>query len=646
MDEEPTTDATPLGELFPGMVDLPGEPTHDTIGGPLRSYLERRGELTWAGLGALSPSEIAQLPHLGPVRTKRILSNLSTLMGAQSVRRERLAGSSATDSAQRLLSAVEEVAAWAVGNGRAGSVLDALLEAVRSDASDRPFAELQILSELPAADVAPPALVRCYDPVIAATEMIAAFDERERAILDRVLDFDGSAPTLQEIGDRFEVSRERIRQIEIKVRRRLDTALAERDMRALVAAADRLRERLGAAVPAGLLAVEFAAYPPDLLDRLILHLAGPYHFDGDWYVLSAVGDFAAAVMSAFESVADKGVASAAALTDALVALGVRPEHVDRVITGDARFRVMEDTVIDWRGSMAAKAVLCLGLAGAPLSMEEIAEFVRPSSEQGMLNQIYAGGQIIKVGKGRYALAEWDMERFPGIEPTLAARLADGPRPLDVLSAELADAYGVSPNSVHAIASTHPGFLVEDGQVMLRPPDRPYIPSSDLERTRACYSIEGVWTWRTEVTTDLLRGIGPRLPEAFAVHLGGSPLSRGSITSPVGSIGLSWARQPQIGSLRAAARSLDAEEGDWLFVRRVRPSAIDFMLVRAGDLGDEPEQRLRGLIGAPGSTVELEQVLADALGLRGSVNHDLAEERAALLARREQDLVELLDALTG
>jgi hypothetical protein len=83
---------------------------------------------------------------------------------------------------------------------------------------------------------------------------------------------------------------------------------------------------------------------------------------------------------------------------------------------------------------------------------------------------------------------------------------------------------------------------------------------------------------------------------------------------------------RVGSLRAAARSLDAEVGDWVLVRRVRTSAVDFILVRAADLGDDPERRLRGLIGAPEST------------------GDLAEERSALLARREQDLVVLLDAL--
>lgn len=41
---------------------------------------------------------------------------------------------------------------------------------------------------------------------------------------------------------------------------------------------------------------------------------------------------------------------------------------------------------------------------------------------------------------------------------------------------------------------------------------------------------------------------------------------------------------------------------------------------------------------------LEVVLADALGLLGTINHDLREERAVLEQRREADLVALLDRI--
>jgi hypothetical protein len=74
--------------------------------------------------------------------------------------------------------------------------------------------------------------------------------------------------------------------------------------------------------------------------------------------------------------------------------------------------------------------------------------------------------------------------------------------------------------------------------------------------------------------------------------------------------------------------------------------VDLTLVRADELADDPELRLRALLGAGGSASSLEQVLADALGLAGTVNHDLADERAVLVARKERMLLDLLDAIDG
>jgi len=644
VDEDTATDDIPLGDLLPGLADLPGTPSKELLGGPLSRHLARQDQLRWSSLAAISPADIAAVSGIGPVRIKEILSRLSSFVALDTARIDRPEPSAASDIASGLVEAVMEIAAWAVGTGRDESLLDAISAASEADSVDAPLAQLDWLAHVPASAICTPERARAHDPVAVASDLIASFDDRERAVLERVLDFDRSAPTLQEIGERFDVTREHIRQIEKRIRTKLGQALGSPTTRPLVAAADRLRDRLGAAVPARLLVGEFAEYPPDPIDRLILHLAGPYRFDGDWYVLSALGDFSAAVRSAFESVAEDGIAPFAAFVDALTELGLKPEHA-RVAALDAkRFRVVDDLVLDWSGSLATKATIGLRIAGHPMSISEIIDFVRPNSDRGLSNQVHADDRIVRVGVNRFALSEWGMNEFPGLVPTMVQRLSSGPMDVEQLRSELSREYSVSPNSVTIMASTHPAFLLESGVVMLRPEDRPYIPDDNIEGTRSCYLIDGVWSWRVPVDHDILRGSGRQIPEAFAVHLGAAPLESGSLDSPVGPIHLSWTQHPAIGSLRAAARSLDAVEGDWMFVRRVRPSAIDFRLAPAAAVGDDPEQMLRCLIGAPDSDGDIEQVLADALGLRGSVNHDLAEERAALVARREHDLVELLDRI--
>ena len=193
-----------------------------------------------------------------------------------------------------------------------------------------------------------------------------------------------------------------------------------------------------------------------------------------------------------------------------------------------------------------------------------------------------------------------------------------------------------------MAGTHPAFLLEDGVVRLRPADQRYVPKTSLTATRGCFVVDGCWSLCIRVDHDFLRGSGRQLPEAFAVHLGLEPLGSGKVRTPVGSTLLRWGQSPNVGSLRLLGEHLDVELGDLVFLRRNSPSSVDAVVVRQADLPEDPDLRLRALVGSPGAGGELEQVLSDALGLRGTVNHDFTEERDALLERGESDLVELLD----
>jgi len=653
--DEAASDGTPLGDILPGLASLPSQPTSEMIGGPLAAYLFKQQNLTWLGLAETTTQEIARIPNVGPIRTKKMISNLRSLLSSFGPPPAPNTQPVLDKQRTQIVQAIGDLSAWSVSNGNPGSVLDAIKSAIDSKAADGPLAALRLLAELPAEDVASAESIRAYDPVIAAKELIESFDEREQATLERVFDLDGSAPTLEALGLRFNVTRERIRQIEGMVVERLGVALNEPANRSLNTAADRLGDRLGSAIPSDQLAGEFAVFPPDVLDRLILHLAGPYKFDGDWFLLSSLLDrevgrgqmtFKDRVRATFEAVEENGLAPLAAVLDALAEVGIRPEYTMKALAADKQLLVREDFVLDWKGSYVDKSIIALLIAGRPLTKEELVAFVKPGSEQGMSNQLHIDDRISKVGIGKFALAQWQLEEYEGIVPAMLDRLAAGPVELEVLKGELARDYGVSQNSVGMLASTHPVFLQEAGVVMIRPEDRPYIPNTNIEGTKCCYLIDGVWSWRIPVDRDVLRGSGRQLPEAFAAHLGAAPVSKGSLDSPVGPVHLAWLQYPSIGSLRAAARSMDAEEGDWMFVRRVRPSEIDFQILRASDIPSDPAGELRALVGAAGSQLSLEQVLADAMGLRGSINHDLAEERAALVARKEDDLVRLLDAAEG
>lgn len=630
----------PLAESFPEMEDLPGAPDPGILGGPITKYLDKIGDRSWKALGRLTPDELLELPHVGRSRLEKLTAALVNLVGSAPSAPQRQEGLD-----PRISDALVTIASWASGTGRAGSLLDALFAATADDQADAPRRAIELLRSVPVSALADQEMVAQHDPVVIAERIIESCDEREREILERILDVDHDYPTLEEVGLRFGVTRERIRQIETNVKTRIEAATERSDHLSLVAAAQALSDRLGAAIPLDEIQTEFATFPPDLVDRLILHLAGPYKVRDGWVLDQAVDPIDETVLATFDQVADDGWIEIDAFEDALGELGIHAPHLRKAIASTPRLCLFEefDAVIDWRGSLGQKAARILAARGLPMTADDLNALVKPNSDRSFLNQLHDIDSIVRVGKQRFALADWGLAEFEGIVPAMSARLAEAGAPLDIdaLGSELEAEYGISATSVSILAGTHPAFLSEGGQVRLRGTDEPYIPDDRLTDTARCYRIDGNWAWRVPVDNDVLRGSGRWMPEAFAVHLGLEPLGRGRVRTPQGDVGLRWGQSPSIGSLRSMANRTEADEGDWVFLVSTAASTLDFRLLRATDLADDAETRLRQLVGAP-EDGSIDTVLADALDLSGAHHHERAEIRDHLLQRREHDLIELLD----
>lgn len=634
----------PLRESLPGIDLLPGQPTIDLVGGPVCRHLDRTGERSWSALGAMTPQDILDLSHMGEKRRDALISNVVGLLGSSAVGVPAATGDEPVLLDAPTLAALREIASWALSKGAAEDLLGAIVAAASDHDADAPRRSVEQLRSVEVAALADPAIVQRYEPVANAHALIDSFDERQRAILERILDLDKSAPTLEQVGAEFGVTRERIRQIEEKVRDRLKAASTSADHLALVAAANRLSERLGAAVPLAEIERDFAEFPPDLIDRLLLHLAGPYRIRGEWVLHKSIeGDLQSAVLGAFESVADAGCAPCDALFDALDEIGIRTEHRAAALESTPKLRRFDDVVVDWRGSMADKSERILGLRGEAMTAEELVDAIGAASEASLTGQL-ASDRFTRVGPGRYALSSWDMAEYRGVVHAMVQRIAAAGRPLDVgeLSVEIHDEYGASPNSVKILAGTHPAFVLESGQVAMRTPDQPYRPTQQLGETPRCYLVDGMWVWRYTVDHDVLRGSGRAIPESVAVHLGLLPLQKHRVSTPHGDLALSWWQQPTMGSTRAVARHLEADEGDWLFLVCRSTAAVEFRLLRNDELAPDPSERLCQLVGVS-PTGSANEALVEALGLeQGACG--VAEARERLLRRKEHDLVELLDQL--
>ncbi|MGO9150087.1 MAG: sigma factor-like helix-turn-helix DNA-binding protein [Acidimicrobiales bacterium] len=465
------------------------------------------------------------------------------------------------------------------------------------------------------------------DWVDMARDVFARLEPRAQTILvERVFALDGSKPTLQELGDRFNLSRERVRQIESKALKALPRRAAISGELADVVG--RVRDGLGLLFSvqelAAALDLELDATNMPIEVQLVLFFAGPYRLVGQ----TVVG-------SRFET----------ALNEALrpVAQGPIPleevrASMRRASIGDNRhlsllrdrhdLRVYGELVVPWSGSVGDKAALVLSLKQRLMTAEEIHEELGEGSLATLKNYLAGEPRFQRRGPHTWGLTEWGGDKYKSIAAEMADELRGLPNgmPVDRLKRLLDEKFAIRASSVEIMSATHPMFMRDGVWIRLRESDEPYIPDTALEEARDCVVIDGMWAWRHLVTHDTLRGSGHLIPEAFAASLRLSPRSRLAMETEFGTIPLYWPSQsPGIGSLRRVTDALGASIGDYLFVIP-NDGRLDFELVRRTELeAAEPAKELLLRLGQVGDVHALLPACASAIGLPGYAQADEIED---------------------
>src|SRR5690606_15728951 len=153
-----------------------------------------------------------------------------------------------------------------------------------------------------------------------------------------------SRPTLEELGKRFGVTRERVRQLQSKARDRLDELLADNRTSPLRRVAKELASTLRTAAP---LTAIGCGDSLDFRSRLLLWIAGPYHLDGDWLVKEPWRTVRALVDHCFASVTDEDTAEFDVVAEALHANGVAGELGDVLMRAAGGFRRLVSELVLW-----------------------------------------------------------------------------------------------------------------------------------------------------------------------------------------------------------------------------------------------------------------------------------------------------------
>ena len=478
-----------------------------------------------------------------------------------------------------------------------------------------------------------------------AERLLSYLGERQAAVYRRRI-VDGS--TLAEVGEEFGVSRERIRQLQGKMERRIERLLQSGDYQLLHWRATDLGTALGATAPLAHDATREALAKSlrgasqsatALMRPLLLRLAGPYRESAGWLTR----DQAAMDTSDLEAMADEfGVIKLEEARELLGLRGMRSEYMDTWFDHSGKFRRDEDHLMLWTGSVVDKCVRLLALRGEPATTETLVALVGEGHNvRGVRARFFEDQRLVRVNREDWALRAWGLEEYTGITDEIAQRIraAGGSIKVGVMADEIVTQFKVKRTSV-LLYTAAPMFVAEGDRVRLRGDNEPFEVETALSMCPGAFrSSPTTLSLLVPVDSEVLRGSGRSMHGPVAAALGVMPGHPRTFHHDQGELRVTWpmtaALGPTLGSVRTLAELVGAAEGD-----RVR---LDFELEGARVGVEKVPQRLDDCDGAEairlltGISTDLDHVqgtLADAIDATpADVQRVLIERGDPYLAER-------------
>lgn len=561
---------------------------------------------------------------------------------------------------ERIATDLHLIAAWCVGEHSATTVHDSLRLV---DAERPPEVELA-WQRVSAYDIRQDAgdLADEYSPKQLLQNVLVTLDERERDILcNRVLAVETGA-TLEEIARRHDLSRERIRQIETRLRARVDELrtspigrLAAIELRNLGTAVPRSApelDRIRQFMPES----QFCAIAGDVL----LYLAGPYRLQGEWLIHQPSETAVTGARQRLLDVCDsRGIISEESIAVILREAGILDSWHRAWIESLSCFRVCEEGYLRWDGTTLDRLERLLRCTGHPATAEELLALANEDlNARGIRQRMMGDARFVRINKqSQFALPDWGYDEYTGVTDEIAQEIdrCGGVADAEHLVQTISAAYGVAESSVRAYLGAPMFVKSPTGAVRIRGQadedihvDRDLATASDT-----CVSSLG-WAVRIAIDADVLRGSGRAISAAFAAHLGVEPGGRRVVPGTAADITISWPMSsiagPSIGSLRSEVIELGAELGDLLFLTyQETTSRFSGRLVTSRELAATAGINRLALLHGVTPQDNAEDTLlavAGALGMNPKPDDDLAMLVDVALTRRRQDEWRQLLPATG
>lgn len=408
-------------------------------------------------------------------------------------------------------------------------------------------------------------------------ELLDALRGSARTILERRILSD-EPPTLEQLGEALGVTRERVRQIQVKVEGRLDDLIALPRFRLLRWRAHELSDALGSAAPleksTTVAALEHAVRGCDgdralFLRALLLRLAGGYRRIDGWLIRAGTAQLPSP--ADLEALCDaNGLLPVATAHEWLVSHGIAAAFHDEWLESKAGFRRFGDTLALWSGSIVDKCVALLAIRGVPTDADTLVKMVGEGHNvTGARNRFFSDERMRRVNRTEWSLATWGMEEYSGIAEEIAQRIAErgGRVRLSELVPELVRLFQVKEMSVRVYAAA-PMFVNEDGWIRLRGPDESYTVTKPLSDCEGVYQVSAHrLCFLVPVDRETLRGSGRALAPAIGVALGVQPGESRTFRADAGQVRITWppssAMGASLGSIRDLVAQVGALEGEQL-----------------------------------------------------------------------------------
>lgn len=625
----------PFGVLFPGLDAVGGPPLWSRgVGVRASNLLRRKGYVSWRELASVQPPALLALPNLGAGTFVEIVSEMmlawaETLLADGTPAYPRPDGHESLPPGwgdlARSVSATADletmfVTAWMCG---AQSVAEAFeLWRAGGLGSDAANPALIRLHETPLTDVADVTEFDASD-----WEWLTESDDRSRFVLENRVYPEGPPLTLDAIGRHLDVTRERIRQVETQVRKKLEGRLAEPRARGLHHLAARLRavgplvegDRLERAAEA-LLSKQGDG--SSLHRRMLIALAGPWRDFAGYRTPAYVARVLDSAAASFRDLGPGARPSEGELAHLLSVVG-QEAWAPHVLDGLGLSEICGVIVVSGR-THAERAVAVLGAHNRPLSFDELHDAIGHGvSPRSLQNALLADDRIMRRGKGTYGLQSWGGEEYTGIAEELeqAMERSGGSVVLEETVERFAHEFGVSPASVRSYANDSRFLRHSDGTLTMRGAGDPDVTvvHRPIDQTAGAFRLDGVWHFRYEIDAEGMRGSGRPLRVGIAQAAGLEPGLIIGVTFHGGTVTFSWrGSQPSIGSVRSVAAHHGCGVGDVLLIPLSGREPRDARVVRGAErLRWSGLKRLAAEIGVdPDDIDEEEQPLeiADALGL--------------------------------